>query len=269
MTERSWWQVLQPEIQKKRKTLIILVSGLLMMVLFCYLGDPRIFDSFFTVSKTITTQGLTVYSSADCVYNGDAYAYDLYRILYMFAVMVMCFFIIPIGIIVFVLKESPVQYGLRLPQRWKSLILVIAVLPIIAMSMYYTAMHNETIRKIYPYSKYILHHTGFVLIVYFIGYTAYYIAWEFFFRGYIQCGTEASVGVPIAIMLQVIPSSLIHLGNPVGMPKTFSETAMAIVVGIVWGIITWRSRSILFALIMHASIGILLDGYIIFHAGGV
>jgi hypothetical protein len=42
----------------------------------------------------------------------------------------------------------------------------------------------------------------------------YYIGWEFFFRGFIQLGTETAVGVPVSIMVQVIPSAIISFGKP-------------------------------------------------------
>jgi membrane protease YdiL (CAAX protease family) len=55
-----------------------------------------------------------------------------------------------------------------------------------------------------------------------------------------------------------------HLGNPVSMPKTVEEISSAVIMGFIWGVMTWRTRSILFPLVKHYGTGVTFDGFITF-----
>jgi membrane protease YdiL (CAAX protease family) len=59
-------------------------------------------------------------------------------------------------------------------------------------------------------------------------------------------------------MIQTISSCLIHLGKPE------SEIIGSIVVGILFGVIALRTRSIWYVFLIHAGIGVLTDLFIIF-----
>jgi membrane protease YdiL (CAAX protease family) len=61
-----------------------------------------------------------------------------------------------------------------------------------------------------------------------------------------------------AILIQTISSSLIHLGKPEG------EILGSIIVGIIFGAIAIRTRSFLYVFILHATIGVLTDIFILF-----
>jgi len=86
----------------------------------------------------------------------------------------------------------------------------------------------------------------------------YYVAWEFYFRGFLLFGLTERFGAVNAILIQTISSCLIHIGKPEG------EIIGSIVVGILFGMIALRSRSIRYVFIIHAAIGVLTDIFIIY-----
>jgi membrane protease YdiL (CAAX protease family) len=105
----------------------------------------------------------------------------------------------------------------------------------------------------------------------------YYLPWEFFFRGFLLfplLGAAAesspladdpgrpSAGLPLAaiVLFQTLPSTLLHFGHPTG------ELLSAIPAGLVFGILAWRTKSILPGLLLHAAIGFGTDIAIVLRA---
>ena len=86
----------------------------------------------------------------------------------------------------------------------------------------------------------------------------YYIAWEFFFRGFILFGLKTKFGAINAILIQTISSCLVHIGKPEG------EIIGSIIVGVIFGVIVLRTRSIWYVVLLHAAIGVLTDLFIIY-----
>jgi membrane protease YdiL (CAAX protease family) len=108
----------------------------------------------------------------------------------------------------------------------------------------------------------------------------YYVPWEFFFRGFLlfpfalaaergmargpdgapsEAGTLALAG---ALLFQTIPSTMLHFGHPL------SELASAVLAGLVFGVLAWRTRSIVPGLLLHASIGLGTDLFIVLKGAG-
>lgn len=85
----------------------------------------------------------------------------------------------------------------------------------------------------------------------------FYSAWEFFFRGFILFGLRKYTGDWMAICIQVIPSSMWHIG--MATPEVFSS----ILAGLLFGILAIRTRSIFWCFLLHYFIGIFLDIFII------
>ena len=108
----------------------------------------------------------------------------------------------------------------------------------------------------------------------------YYVPWEFFFRGFLlfpfALAAERSMargpeGMPddegrmvlaAAVLFQTIPSTLLHFGHPL------SELASAVLAGLVFGALAWKTRSILPGLVLHASIGLGTDLFIVLKGAG-
>jgi membrane protease YdiL (CAAX protease family) len=261
--EDHWWVEFRRMLKEQRKPFIVLLSSVLFMILFCYGGDPKLFDAVFHLEGAPLGGGITAYHPAGAPAGPSSY--DMYRIFYMFGSVFVCFFVLPVLVVVLVLKESPSKYGLRFAIDYRLMRFSLFCLLVIAALFYFIYSRQPSQRAIFPYSKYLVQTRSVqAFVLYSACYAFYYVGWEFFFRGYIQLGTEAAVGVPVSIMLQVIPSAIIHLGNPVSMPKTVEETFSAVIMGLVWGVMTWRTRSILFPFLMHYAVGIMFDGFITF-----
>lgn len=88
---------------------------------------------------------------------------------------------------------------------------------------------------------------------YYLGYLAYYIAWESLFRGYLQIGQSVSRFFSQATFWQVFLSTVFHWGKP--WPEFFG----AIPGGIFFGYLAFRTRSILPPLVLHVVLGFLND----------
>jgi membrane protease YdiL (CAAX protease family) len=120
----------------------------------------------------------------------------------------------------------------------------------------------------------------------------YYVPWEFFFRGFLlfpfalaaerafaaelsglkpeiassdgrvdsraSSRAEARAAVLAALVLfQTIPSTMIHFGHPL------SELAGAVAAGLILGALAWKTRSIIPGLVLHASLGLGTDLFIV------
>ena len=87
-------------------------------------------------------------------------------------------------------------------------------------------------------------------------YGLYFLAWEFFFRGWMLRGLAGDFGSG-AIWIQTIPFALLHFGKP--MPETLG----AIPAGLFLGWIAWRSRSFLYGWLVHWGVAGALDTSIV------
>lgn len=89
-------------------------------------------------------------------------------------------------------------------------------------------------------------------------YLLHYAGWEFHFRGFLQMGLRDSLGDGNALLVQVMASTLVHIGSPA------IETYGAIAGGILWGILAYRTQSLLSGMVQHACLGIALDAFLCF-----
>jgi membrane protease YdiL (CAAX protease family) len=85
----------------------------------------------------------------------------------------------------------------------------------------------------------------------------YYVAWEFYFRGYLLFSLKKDFGALSAVLIQTISSCLIHIGKPEG------EILGSIPVGILFGIIALRTRSFWYVFVLHAALGVLTDLFVL------
>jgi uncharacterized protein len=93
---------------------------------------------------------------------------------------------------------------------------------------------------------------------YILMYGLYYIGWEFFFRGFMLFGLEKPFGKTFSILIQTIPSCLVHIGKP------DAEIFSSIIAGLVFGWVAFRCRSIWPLFFSHWALGALLDVFIIY-----
>ncbi len=225
--------------KKDIKTYILLLSAPLLLALYRYHGYAEYFGKYFP-DMTTNTQ------------------YDLYAHFWQFFVFFFLLFIIPLIFIKFVFKESPKNYGLTIGNinTDSALIIIIVTLIIIAVAWFGSAMPD--VRREYPLAKILLERHDLIFIYESFYVIFYYIAWEFFFRGFLLFGLKERFGAFNAILIQTISSCLVHIGKPEG------EILGAIFLGIAFGIIALRTKSIWYVFTLHALMGVLTDLLIIY-----
>jgi membrane protease YdiL (CAAX protease family) len=228
------------KIEKKDvNAFILLLSAPLLLTLYYYHGIASRFVHYFPAFK-------------------ENPLIDFYNILWQFGIFFILLFLIPLALIKFQLKDSLKNFGFSLGDKKFGLRLVLIVIPFIVAPLIYIASRMPEIRAEYPLAK-ILFQRHDLVIWYELAYILlYYLAWEFFFRGFLLFGLREIYGDMAAVMIQTISSCLIHLGKPE------SEIIGSIVVGILFGVIALRTRSFWYVFLIHAAIGVLTDIFIIF-----
>jgi membrane protease YdiL (CAAX protease family) len=91
-----------------------------------------------------------------------------------------------------------------------------------------------------------------MFVSYEIAYACYFVAWEFFFRGFMTFALEKHLGIWV-IFVQMLPFAVMHFGKP-GL-----ESMSSVFGGIALGYLALRSRSIWYGVFIHAATAVTLD----------
>lgn len=89
-------------------------------------------------------------------------------------------------------------------------------------------------------------------LIYEAGYIAYFIAWEYFFRGYLLFSLSRSIG-KLAAFATMMPFVIVHYGKPE------LETLGSIAAGIVLGLVALRARSFWYGAVVHIVVAVFMD----------
>ena len=216
----------------------MLLSAPVLLTLYRYHGYPEYFYSYF---PQFINQP-----------DGDLYARG-----WQFIVFFVLMFVVPVLYIKLVMKRPLSDFGFDLGDiRWGAKWLI--AIPVLVIPLIYISSKMPDVRAEYPLAKSLLSDQSH-LLVYELGYIIfYYIAWEFFFRGFLLFGLKERFGAVNAILIQTISSCLVHIDKPEG------EIIGSIFIGILFGMIALRSRSIWWVFLLHISIGVLTDLFIIY-----
>ncbi|MFB0526930.1 MAG: lysostaphin resistance A-like protein [bacterium] len=216
------------------KTKILLLSVPVILLIYIYHGMDEAFVRYFSRLSNL-------------------YYFDIYRYVYQFLATLVLFFFFPLIIVKLIFKEKLKDYGLSLGDKKYGLRFIIMTIPFIVTPIIILAAHMGQVRAEYPLSKLVQDNASVFLLYEFSYVLLYYVGWEFFFRGYMLFGLREKFGDTYAILLQVIPSALLHFNKPE------PEFLGSIVLGIVLGYLALRTRSILYPLIIHSYIGVSTD----------
>ncbi len=187
---------------------------------------------------------------------GDGYApyFDLLPYQFWGVSSLVLRVLVPLGVIVWVLRESPRDWGFRISGQWRHIrpyvFFGVAMVPVLLW-----ASTLQSFQAKYPfYDGAVLggwHFWGFQLF-----YGLQFLGVEGFFRGFMLFGLERRIGW-YAIPVMVIPYVMIHFGKPA--PETFA----AIIAGVLLGWMALRSRSFLWGVMVHWAVGIMMDSFVI------
>lgn len=208
---------------------IILISAPILLTLYLYYAQACNFSTYFPI-----------------------FSNDFYPHLLQFISFFILIFVAPIIYSKFALHKSLDDLGFSLRNKKIGIKICIFSLPIVVLIVFF-ASNILSLQQEYPLSKAVLEQNYLIVWYELIYIIFYYIAWEFYFRGFLLFTLEGKFGSIFAILIQTILSSLIHLGKPDG------EMWGAILAGIIFGAIAIYTRSFWYTFFIHATIGVLTD----------
>lgn len=148
------------------------------------------------------------------------------------------YFVIPLLLIVLLFRARPTAYGLQLGDWRRGVPITLLAIVIMGVALYLLAqtpaMQAYYAARARPTLGAILWHSGVELW-----------AWEFVWRGFLLFGLARHVGPGAAIWLQAVPFAFMHLDKPA------IETLTTIFGGAAFGLLAWRTRSFLYAFVIH------------------
>ncbi|MDF1537160.1 MAG: CPBP family intramembrane metalloprotease [bacterium] len=153
---------------------------------------------------------------------------------------------------------TPGEMGIKWGDRRFGLIFVALALPLLVVPFSLLASSMPDVRLEYPLARIVTTRTDLVLVYEAAYVLLYYLAWEFFFRGFMLFPLARVFGGMNAILIQTIPSCLLHIGKPEG------EVTGSILAGLVFGTLALRTGSIWYGWVLHAALGVLVDLLVIF-----
>jgi hypothetical protein len=222
-----------------RKTLIVFVSAVVLLVVFNYWGLPSRF------AGTSFHQGL-----ADRL--GEGYSPYFLLLPYQFwgVSSLVIRVLAPLAVITIILRESPRDWGFRFTGQWEHLRpyvwFLAAMLPVLFLASSLGSFQAKY--PLYPLAV----EGGWHFWGYQLFYGMQFLGLEAFFRGFMVFGLYPRLGM-YAVPVMVIPYTMIHFGKPA--PETFA----AILAGFILGYLALKSRSFLWGWMLHWGVAITMD----------
>jgi membrane protease YdiL (CAAX protease family) len=132
---------------------------------------------------------------------------------------------------------------------------------VIVIPLMYLGSFDKGLEATYPWAGAWVGRSLATIGLWAVIYGLYYVAFEFFYRGFLQSIVADAWGVPQAIWVQSLAATLIHLGKPM------TELLAALPASLLFGALALRSRSVLYSTIIHLVIGLSTDVFVLYHQG--
>lgn len=226
--------------KNRLNTYITLLSSPVLLTIFWYFGKARFYKQVFDISSQGTDAEFLTY-------------------ILEFITFFIFMFVLPVLFIHFRLKRKLSDFGLGFGDISVGIKFIAIAVPFIITPIIYLASRMPDIRGEYPLFRMLYMRRDLVFLYELCYVIFYYIAWEFYFRGFLLFSLKGEFGGFNAILIQTISSCLIHIGKPSG------ETIGSIIAGVIFGLIALRTKSIWYVFILHASIGVLTDVFIVYY----
>jgi len=219
---------------------VIILSSLVLMLTWKYYGSVSFFRESLAGSFDLPSDAAS-----------QAAAAATYSFLSCFVLLG----VIPALIVKLVFRQRLSDYGVQFGDRLRTIRSFALMAPFLIL-IAYSGSGEPAVAAEYPINRGVLYSPQ-MFAFHAVTYLFFYLGWEFHFRGFLQFGLQEKLGRVNSLLVQVLASSLLHIGKP------DIESFSAIVAGIVWGIVAYRTRSILSGTLQHYTLGILLDWFII------
>lgn len=217
-----------------RSVWIVLLGGTVLMTGYLYLGHHTVFTRHLAPSLT-----------------GADHRNDWFRHSYQFVAAFVLLGVGPALLAWLGLGRRPGSLGVGLGD-WRAGLKLTAIGMVALTPVLYLASMDPAMQREYPLTRLAGCGTDLFLL-WELHYLVYYAAWEFFFRGFMLFPLEDEWGSAAAILVQTVPSTLVHLGKP------GAETSAAIVAGLLFGALAIRTRSVVYPILLHWFVGMATD----------
>lgn len=169
------------------------------------------------------------------------------------------YLVVPGALVKLVFRERLRDWGLSTAGYFKHL-WVYAVLFLPVGAAVCAVSFSEAFQQSYPFYK---SAKGVAdLVVWEMFYALQFFTLEFFFRGFMLHGLRRRLGVG-AIFVMVVPYCMIHFQKPI------LETLAAILAGLVLGVLSLRTRSVLGGATIHVAVAVSMDIAALAQTGGL
>jgi membrane protease YdiL (CAAX protease family) len=172
-----------------------------------------------------------------------------------------CFGLLPIAAWKLWLRRPLGEIGLCAGDLRGAIRLFGFLAPIVVVLMWVGSMTPD-VRLEYPLATGLDGEPG-KLSAYLGAYLLFYLGWETLYRGFLILGLTEKLGAFPAVGLSMLVTTAIHVGKPQG------EIWGSLLVGIVFGWMAIRYRSILLPLLLHATVGFATDLFVLFGPGSL
>lgn len=165
--------------------------------------------------------------------------------------------LLPLGCILLLFRESPAEYGYRMPVRGHTriyVVLFLAMFPVLAAASFLPAF--QITYPLYSRAGDSLAH----FVLYQIPYGMRFASVEAFFRGFLLFALFRRLGY-YAVPIVTIPYCMIHFGGP--LPETLGSIAA----GMMLGYLAIYSRSWLPSALLHWGIALTMDIFSLLQQG--
>lgn len=140
--------------------------------------------------------------------------------------------------------------------RWREGLVWLTIgIPLAVVAGKMAAMQGP-MRMVYPLDPLLAPRAG-PFASYALWAALYYGGWEVLFRGVLLFGLSRDVGAGTANVIQTALSAVAHFG------RAFNETFSALPAGLVFGFITLRTRSIWYVAIIHWTVGMSMEWFML------
>lgn len=210
------------------------------------------FVALWYTNKTAYSKDLVLFHQLFGI--GDKW-FDLWQYVYQFAATVLLFWCVPFLITKYYLKEDFSKLGLGLTYNKQALAICAVAYSVVIASTYFSSQ-DPLIQSEYPLSK-LIGTSWMVFISYQSVYLFYFLAYEIFYRGYLQFGLKGDNAgtkeIILIILIQTILTTLFHIGKPT--PEIIAAAAF----GPVFGYVAFRYNSIWYGMVIHFVMNVFLD----------
>ena len=232
-----------------RDAFVVIIGGTLLLYLFHYWGRPDFFVRSGLIDWVAANGGDTLGEHPGV----GGYLYWGFMSLFIRT-------LVPVGIIVWLIGDSPRRWGYRVRGTLRHLpvygLMYLVMLPILVW-----VSSLDSFETYYPFYDRAAE-GGLAFWLYEFGYAFQFVGVEAFFRGFLNFGFARRFGL-LGIPLMTIPYTMIHFGKPA--PEAFA----AIIAGLALGYLALKSKSFVPGIFLHVGVAITMDLLVLWRVGAL